>query len=101
MLASEGLSLGLVSRCVYLLILGTTAVTSGADSLCAAIGAPALYLGGVSATAQKNTSKKVMCRLAIADDLPTQNHVVVCGYGQIGRNIVRLLQDRELSSRGG
>jgi CPA2 family monovalent cation:H+ antiporter-2 len=32
--------------------------------------------------------------LAVSDELPAQNHVVVCGYGRIGRNIVRLLQDR-------
>jgi CPA2 family monovalent cation:H+ antiporter-2 len=31
--------------------------------------------------------------LAVADDLPTQNHVVVCGYGQVGRNIVQLLRE--------
>jgi CPA2 family monovalent cation:H+ antiporter-2 len=33
--------------------------------------------------------------IAIAEDLPQQDHVVVCGYGQIGRNIVRLLQDHQ------
>ncbi|MBD2020139.1 NAD-binding protein, partial [Leptolyngbya sp. FACHB-36] len=31
--------------------------------------------------------------LEIAEDLPHQNHVVVCGYGQVGRNIVQLLRE--------
>lgn len=31
--------------------------------------------------------------IEVAEELPTQNHVVVCGYGQVGRNIVQLLRE--------
>ena len=30
--------------------------------------------------------------LEVPEHLPTQNHIVVCGYGRVGRNIVQLLQ---------
>jgi len=29
----------------------------------------------------------------VATDVLMQNHVVVCGYGQVGRNLVRLVQE--------
>ena len=92
-LASEGLSLGLVSRRVYLLILGTTAVTLVLTPFVLRL-VPRLFTWAESLPFLKEYLEKSDVPLAIADDLPTQNHVVVCGYGQIGRNIVRLLQDR-------
>ena len=92
-LASEGLSLGLVSRRVYLLILGTTAVTLVLTPFVLRL-APRLFTWAESLPFLKKYLEASDVPLAIADDLPTQNHVVVCGYGQIGRNIVRLLQDR-------
>lgn len=92
-LASEGLSLGLVSRRVYLLILGTTAVTLVLTPFVLRL-VPRLFTWAESLPFLKKYLEASDVPLAIADDLPTQNHVVVCGYGQIGRNIVRLLQDR-------
>ncbi|PSB20336.1 sodium:calcium exchanger [Phormidesmis priestleyi ULC007] len=92
-LASEGLSLGLVSRRVYLLILGTTAVTLVLTPFVLRL-VPRLFTWAESLPLLKKYLEESDVPLAIADDLPTQNHVVVCGYGQIGRNIVRLLQDR-------
>jgi len=32
----------------------------------------------------------------VATDVLMQNHVVVCGYGQVGRNLVRLVQEHGL-----
>ncbi|MCY7323797.1 MAG: cation:proton antiporter [Phormidesmis sp. CAN_BIN36] len=92
-LASEGLSLGLVSRRVYLLILGTTAVTLVLTPFVLRL-VPRLFTWAESLPFLREYLEKSDVPLAIADDLPTKNHVVVCGYGQIGRNIVRLLQDR-------
>ncbi len=92
-LASEGQSLGLVSRRVYLLILGTTAVTLVLTPFVLRL-VPRLFTWAESLPFLKKYLEESDVPLAIADDLPTQNHVVVCGYGQIGRNIVRLLQDR-------
>ncbi len=91
-LASEGQSLGLVSRHVYLLILGTTAVTLVLTPFVLRL-VPRLFTWAESLPLLKKYLEESDVPLAISDDLPT-NHVVVCGYGQIGRNIVRLLQDR-------
>jgi CPA2 family monovalent cation:H+ antiporter-2 len=92
-LASEGRSLGLVSRHVYLLILGTTAVTLVLTPFVLRL-IPTLFTWAESIPWLARYLDQSDLPLAISDDLPTQNHVVVCGYGRIGRNIVRLLQDR-------
>ena len=92
-LAREGQSLGLVSRRVYLLILGTTAVTLVLTPFVLRL-VPRLFLWAEALPFLKKYLEESDVPLAIADDLPSTNHVVVCGYGQIGRNIVRLLQDR-------
>ena len=34
--------------------------------------------------------------LAVAEELPMKDHVVVCGYGRVGRNLVKLLLSHEL-----
>ncbi len=92
-LASEGQALGLVSRRVYLLILGTTAVTLVLTPFVLRL-VPRLFTWAEALPFLKKYLEESDVPLAISDDLPTTNHVVVCGYGQIGRNIVRLLQDR-------
>ncbi len=92
-LASEGQSLGLVSRRVYLLILGTTAVTLVLTPFVLR-SVPKLFDWAESLPWMQRYLERTDVPLGVADDLPTQNHIVVCGYGQIGRNIVRLLQDR-------
>lgn len=92
-LASEGRSLGLVSRQVYLLILGTTAVTLVLTPFVLR-SVPKLFDWAESMPWLKKYLDQTDVPLEISDDLPHQDHVVVCGYGQIGRNIVRLLQDR-------
>ncbi|KAM3103045.1 cation:proton antiporter [Phormidesmis sp. 146-12] len=92
-LASEGQSLGLVSRRVYLLILGTTAVTLVLTPFVLR-SVPKLFDWAESLPWMQRYLEQTDVPLGVADDLPTQNHIVVCGYGQIGRNIVRLLQDR-------
>ncbi len=92
-LASEGQSLGLVSRRVYLLILGTTAVTLVLTPFVLRL-VPKLFSWAEDLPFLKRYLEESDVPLAISDDLPATSHVVVCGYGQIGRNIVRLLQDR-------
>ena len=90
-LASAGQGLGLVSRRVYLLIVGTTALTLIITPFILQF-APKLLdwieekwdLSNLLENSQKITN--------IAEDLPQQNHIIVCGYGRVGRNLVRLLQ---------
>jgi CPA2 family monovalent cation:H+ antiporter-2 len=91
-LASEGQSLGLVSRRVYLLILGTTAVTLVLTPFVLRL-VPQLFAWAESLPWLKQYLDITDIPLEVAEDLPTQNHVVVCGYGRIGQNIVQLLRD--------
>jgi CPA2 family monovalent cation:H+ antiporter-2 len=91
-LASEGLSLGLVSRRVYLLVLGTTAVTLVLTPFILRL-IPQVFAWAESLPWLQAYLERTDVALAVADDLPTQNHVVVCGYGQVGRNIVQLLRE--------
>ena len=90
-LASAGQGLGLVSRRVYLLIVGTTALTLMITPFILQF-APKLLdwieekwdLSNLLENSQKITN--------ISEDLPQQNHIIVCGYGRVGRNLVQLLQ---------
>lgn len=93
-LASEGQALGLVSRRVYLLILGTTAVTLVLTPFVLR-SVPKLFDWAESLPWLARYLQQADVPLAVSDELPHQNHVVVCGYGRVGRNIVRLLQDRD------
>ncbi len=92
-LASEGQTLGIVSRRVYLLILGTTAVTLVLTPFVLRL-VPKLFAWGESIPWLAKYLDQSDEPLAVSEDLPIQNHVIVCGYGRIGRNIVRLLRDR-------
>ncbi|QZZ19761.1 cation:proton antiporter [Leptothermofonsia sichuanensis E412] len=91
-LASEGQSLGLVSRRVYLLILGTTAVTLVLTPFVLRL-VPQLFTWADALPWLKYHLDRSEQPIEIGEDLPSQNHVVVCGYGRVGQNIVRLLQD--------
>lgn len=91
MLASKGQVLGLVSRRVYLLILGTTAVTLVITPfVLRAI--PQLFTWAETVPWLKQLLEGADDPIEVPEHLPTQNHIVVCGYGRVGRNIVQLLQ---------
>ncbi len=92
-LASEGQTLGLVSRQVYLLILGTTAVTLVLTPFVLR-SIPQLFAWAESLPWLKAYLEKTDVPLAMSEELPLRDHIVVCGYGQIGQNIVQLLGDR-------
>jgi monovalent cation:H+ antiporter-2, CPA2 family len=87
-LASEGLSMGLVSRRVYLLILGTTAVTLVLTPFVLRLVPKILELPWLRSLIEAGD-----VAIAESDELPQQNHIVVCGYGQVGRNLVKLVQE--------
>ncbi|MFS8822464.1 cation:proton antiporter [Synechococcus sp. W60.2] len=92
-LASEGQALGLVSRQLYLLVVSTTAVTLLVTPLLLR-GAPRLLakLQGIPFFARwLEASERPR---ALSPDAPQQDHVVVCGYGQVGQDIVRILEAR-------
>ncbi len=93
-LASEGQALGLVSRQVYLLILGTTAVTLVLTPFILRL-IPQLFIWAEAFPWLKRYIEQGDVPIAVSEDLPLRDHVVVCGYGRIGRNIVQLLRDHD------
>ncbi|MBE9192332.1 cation:proton antiporter [Gloeocapsopsis crepidinum LEGE 06123] len=95
-LASEGQSLGLVSRRVYLLILGTTAVTLVLTPFVLRL-VPLFFNWAESLPWLKPYLDAADVPKEVSPELPIQDHLVVCGYGQMGRNLVRLMQERGLS----
>ncbi|AHB89573.1 Na+/H+ antiporter NapA [Thermosynechococcus sp. NK55a] len=86
-LLTAGRGLGLVSQQVYLLTLGTTAVTLLVTPFLLKVVPVLLEL-------------PLLRRLFKEDDilamdltgLPQRNHVIVCGYGRVGKSLVKLLQ---------
>ncbi|AUT00026.1 sodium:calcium exchanger [Nostoc sp. CENA543] len=93
-LASEGQALGLVSRRIYLLTLGTTAVTLMLTPFVLKL-VPFLFnlmesIPWLQPYLDETQAKDV------SEDLPFEDHVVVCGYGRVGRNLVKLLQQHNL-----
>ncbi|MDX2240756.1 MAG: cation:proton antiporter [Leptolyngbyaceae cyanobacterium bins.302] len=91
-LASEGQSLGLVSRRVYLLILGTTAVTLVLTPFVLRF-VPQLFAWAEAVPWLKSLLEGSDLPLEISDSAALEQHIVVCGYGRVGQNIVRLLRD--------
>ncbi len=92
-LASEGQVLGLVSRRVYLLILGTTAVTLVVTPFVLRL-IPQLFNWLETIPFLKQYFDPTEAPLEVSDGLKKlQNHVVICGYGRSGRNLVRMLRE--------
>ncbi|MDJ0677998.1 MAG: cation:proton antiporter [Calothrix sp. MO_167.B42] len=94
-LASEGRALGLVSQRVYLLILGTTAVTLVITPFVWRL-VPFLFNFGESMPWLKPYLTGEGVPIDTSEELPWQGHVIVCGYGRIGKNLVKLLQQHNL-----
>jgi monovalent cation:H+ antiporter-2, CPA2 family len=90
-LASKGQVLGLVSRQVYLLILGTTAVTLLVTPFVLRL-IPQLFTWAEMVPWLKRALEGADAPLEVPESLPRRGHIVVCGYGRIGQNIVQLLQ---------
>jgi monovalent cation:H+ antiporter-2, CPA2 family len=90
-LASEGQVLGLVSRQIYLIILGTTAVTLVVTPFLLR-SVPIVFDWLESIPWLKPYIAGDGQPLEVAEDAPLKDHVVICGYGRVGKNLVRLLQ---------
>ena len=90
-LAGQGSKFGLISENVYSLILGTTAVTL--------IVTP-FVLQWLPALLAKAETLPWFAQadgpMEISEDSQSlQEHIVVCGYGRVGSNIVKLLRERD------
>ncbi|MEN9240146.1 MAG: cation:proton antiporter, partial [Thermostichales cyanobacterium SZTDM-1c_bins_54] len=88
-LASEGQSLGFISRSLYLLLASTTAVTLVVTPFLLNV-VPRLFpwLEKIPGFKQQDPVK------GSSPHLPGQGHVIIGGYGQVGRDLVRLLEGR-------
>ncbi|WP_088890141.1 cation:proton antiporter [Leptolyngbya ohadii] len=93
-LASKGQVLGLVSRRVYLLILGTTAVTLVITPFVLRL-VPQLVIWADAVPWLKAWLDGGEEPMEVPENLPTQGHLVICGYGGVGRNILQLLQSHD------
>ncbi|BAZ18172.1 sodium/hydrogen exchanger [Calothrix sp. NIES-4071] len=90
-LASKGQALGLVSRRIYLLTLGTTAVTLIITPFLLRL-VPIVFDWLDSIPWLKPFISGEGGPIEVSDDVPYKDHVVVCGYGRVGKNLVKLLQ---------
>jgi len=90
-LAGQGSKFGLISDNVYSLILGTTAVTLIVTPFVLQW-LPALLerVESFSWFAQADGAMEASSEVA-----SLRNHIVVCGYGRVGSNIVKLLLERD------
>lgn len=93
-LASEGQALGLVSRQIYLLILGTTAVTLVLTPFVMRL-VPFLFNFAETMPWLQPYLEEDKPR-DVSEELPLKDHIVVCGYGRVGKNLVKLLQQHQL-----
>ncbi len=92
-LAKEGKKYALISENLYLLILGATAVTLALTPFIFR-GIPIIFAGAKAIPGIRDLLAKADVPLDVAENLPYQNHIIVCGYGQVGSNIVKLFQER-------
>lgn len=92
-LASEGQAVGVLSRQMYLLIVSTTAVTLLMTPLLFKLTPKILELLQSAPILGSWLAQDDQPR-EMAPDAPHQGHVVICGYGQIGRDIARLMMAR-------
>jgi len=92
-LASEGQTLGLVSRPVYLLILGTTAVTLIVTPFLLRLTPLALNWLEKFPPLQRYFEPMETPKAVSLNSQQLNDHVVICGYGHSGSNLVRLMRE--------
>jgi monovalent cation:H+ antiporter-2, CPA2 family len=90
-LASEGQTLGFVSRPVYLLLLGTTAVTLVVTPFVLKL-TPKLFDWLESFASIRALLEPAEAPLGADVEEGISDHVVICGYGRTGQNLLRVLQ---------
>ncbi|MEA5470640.1 cation:proton antiporter [Spirulina sp. 06S082] len=92
-LALTGMKLGFLSERQYLLLLGTTAITLVLTPIGMKF-APRLADKLLTIPLIKYYLRKLKGRKAFAKPKKISGHVVVAGYGRVGRVIVKILRDR-------
>ncbi|MGC9503396.1 cation:proton antiporter [Baaleninema sp.] len=91
-LASKGQMLGLVSKSVYLPIAGTTALTLVVTPFILR-GVPMLLNWLETQPMFQSYFEGTAAAVVEPEDSVLEGHVVVCGYGRVGRNLVGRLRE--------
>jgi monovalent cation:H+ antiporter-2, CPA2 family len=94
-LASEGRNLGLVSRRVYLLLLGTTAVTLVVTPFILRL-IPSLFNWIETVPALDRWFQPGEPPLEVSEHVPLEPPIVICGYGRTGENLAKLLAEQNV-----
>jgi monovalent cation:H+ antiporter-2, CPA2 family len=94
-LASEGRNLGLVSRRVYLLLLGTTAVTLVVTPFILRL-IPSLFNWIETVPALDRWFQPGEPPLEVSEHVPLEPPIVICGYGRTGQNLATLLAEQNV-----
>jgi monovalent cation:H+ antiporter-2, CPA2 family len=94
-LASEGRSLGLVSKRVYLLLLGTTAVTLLVTPFVLRL-VPRLFDWIETVPALDRWFKPTEQPQEVSEIAADEHPIVICGYGRMGQNLVTLLAEQNI-----
>jgi monovalent cation:H+ antiporter-2, CPA2 family len=94
-LASEGRSLGLVSRRVYLLLLGTTAVTLVVTPFILRL-IPSLFNWIETIPSLNRWFQPGEAPKEVTEHVPLEPPIVICGYGRTGQNLVTLLAEQNI-----
>ncbi|AFY91985.1 cation:proton antiporter [Chamaesiphon minutus] len=94
-LASEGRNLGLVSRRVYLLLLGTTAVTLVVTPFILRL-IPSLFNWIESVPSLDRWFQPGDPPLEVSEHVPLEPPIVICGYGRTGQNLATLLAEQNV-----
>ncbi len=94
-LASEGRSLGLVSRRVYLLLLGTTALTLVVTPFILRL-IPSLFNWIETVPALDRWFQPGEPPLEVTEHVPLEPPIVICGYGRTGQNLATILAEQNV-----
>jgi monovalent cation:H+ antiporter-2, CPA2 family len=94
-LASEGRSLGLVSRRVYLLLLGTTAVTLVVTPFILRL-IPSLFNWIETIPSLNQWFQPGEPPQEVTEHVPLEPPIVICGYGRTGQNLATLLAEQNI-----
>ncbi|WP_043937872.1 cation:proton antiporter [Planktothrix rubescens] len=89
-LVEQGSNFGLISQDLYMLVLGTTAMTLIVTPFVFRF-LPILLSQAESFPALETWLTKFDAPIAISEELSLENHIIVCGYGRVGKNVVKLL----------
>lgn len=95
-LASEGRSLGLVSQRVYLLLLGTTAVTLVITPFILRL-IPSLFNWIETVPTLDRWFQPTEQPQEVSEKTTIEQPIVICGYGRTGQNLVTLLTEQNIA----